>query len=470
MYTPSYRHAANFLNKNKDNVDLTLDLIDLYPSLINQDSCTKLRRFIGGAKNSYNNTDVKVDIDNFQDQDNGTTALPEILVSQVTDELLGNNNKQYDLVTPRLCVCGDVEADKWHRLLVNLCCKYSVTCVPVDKDCSLGQTDVDLFVFLLDSKSFDCDKCRQTMRQAYISNTTVLFVRDMEFELFDIQCITPTKLCNYNEASEILGLNSIVKGSDANSMSSLSPLPAKYAQRSHGLMGSGRSLYSCGSLSRFTDSGLGRSGCSSRTSFSPSKSPSLIEVEESRILFEADMNRTTMTDDERIKISRIINSEYGSALTYHYLYHDTCVQRIHSVIANKIKSTNNVNTKRTEQKPSSLSMKSKTGSPIDLSPSTSPEPKERVTVPPKTDLAKRRRSVTFLDERALLRRGSVTSDTVYVITDPMSDGSPVIVHWPKDLMKEPISNSPSIESFGFQEVDLSKSVNELDLFEDSEYE
>lgn len=456
MYTPTYRYAINWLNKNKDTIDLAVDLLNIHPSLINQDSCIKLRHFMARSKNS--NMDVKLEIDPAQNEVSGS-ALPEILVSEVPDQTLNKVSK-----TPRLCVCGDIEADKWHRLLVSLCCKYSVTCVPTDIDCRRFQAEADLFVFLLDSKSSACDKSNQTLRQAYLSNTAVVFVRDMEFDLYDMQCVTPTKLCNLREASDLLKLESLLKGNDVSPVPSLTPSPTKYIHKSLGLFGSGRNLYSCSSLSRSIDSGIGRSACSSRTSFSPTKTANLLNVDDSH-MSESDFQKTAMTDDERINISKLMNSQCGSSsLSYHHLYHDTCIDRINTVIEQKLLANRGA-VNQSDRTSSSMSLSSNPESTVRvIGSATTPEPRDKI------NWSKRRRSVTFVDEKPRLRRGSIPTETVFLLSDPLSEDSPVVVHWPKDFTKQSISNSSSIDSFGFQEVDLSKQVNELDLFTDSEYE
>lgn len=467
MYTPTYKYAINWLNKHKDTLDLALDLLEIHPSLINDESCNKLRQFIQRQSGS---NEVKLDID--QNLELKTAVpLPEILVSHVQDELLVKQ-KPVSSGRGKICVCGDVEAEKWQRLLVRLCCKYTVTCSPVDSNQSEDHADCEVFLFLLDSKSFASDCCHQALRQAYSANLAVVFVRDMEFELYGTNGMTSQKFCSLNESADMINFESYLKAQDLSSLSCLrATSPTSYLRKTVNFHGSARNLSSVRTISRSTDSGIGGSGCSSRNSFSSSKSPNLLDIDESRFPFGTDNQRTIMTDDDRIKISKIINAEYGMAVTYHSLYHDTCEQRITAVIDSRLPPRNQV---LSDIPPTPSAVSSNTDLTIpSLSSSlsrTTVSSEQFVQPQHKVEFGRRRRSVTFLDDKSKLRRGSIPTETVFLLSDPLAEDSPVIVHWPKDYSKQSISNSSSIDSFGFQEVDLSKQVNELDLFTDSEYE
>lgn len=475
MCSQSYRYAVNWFNKNCNTIDVALELLDMHPNLLNHSVCSKLKHFVNHARNGNNDVRVDIDTDN-ESRKQRDINLPEILVSQVQDvnsRFCVSHSELAETKTTHLEVCGDVQSEKWQRLVVDLCCKYSVSCVSPDSDVIQQRSDDYVFVFLLDSTSYNSDICRKALRQAYISSKPVLYVRDMEFEMLDNHFICHQSCCSVGEAVNTLRMDSYHRESDLKSVTSYNlSLPSRSSPRSS--FSSRSNFGSTRSMSRSTDSGLGRSGCSSRNSFSPNKSPKLLDVADCRIEMDMNTNRPALTDDDHLNISKIIHAEYGMALTYHLLYHDTCTRRIQTVVSSKISqdahdsskllSTTSVPMPRSQSAGSTLYDTSSTNRTSTFVDTSDYRPK------PTFEFSRRRRSIAFVDDTVHVRRPSISTETVFLLSDPMSGDDPVIVHWPKDSSQQSISSSPSIDSFGFQEVDLSKRVNELDLFTDSEHD
>ncbi|WAR20099.1 hypothetical protein MAR_037353, partial [Mya arenaria] len=102
ILVPTYRHAVNWFNKNRETLDLITGLLEVHPSLIYQEPCTKLRNFLSAV---HTDTSTRIS-DVFRHSDindqhqvnssilNGSETqksmsvsnVPEILVSKPEDE------------------------------------------------------------------------------------------------------------------------------------------------------------------------------------------------------------------------------------------------------------------------------------------------------------------------------------------------------------------------------------------------
>ncbi|XP_052766047.1 uncharacterized protein LOC128213956 [Mya arenaria] len=469
ILVPTYRHAVNWFNKNRETLDLITGLLEVHPSLIYQEPCTKLRNFLSAV---HTDTSTRIS-DVFRHSDindqhqvnssilNGSETqksmsvsnVPEILVSKPEDE---NSSLSDPCSTQRgdcqcVCICGDVDNEKWHRLVVNLTCRFQVRCHPAEVDThgvelgtGLDMHAVGTFVYLLDSKSFLNERCRDALRKAINLNIPLVFVRDMEFNMDHVR-----NEQTFQEREDFIDETLLNAGANSPLMfsrkSRINDLCIHRPIRYHHLS------------SRSVDSGF-----DPQSPVPGKQSP--VSGKQSPVSGKQPCSSYDHSNDD--DIDRLISDEFGLALTYHHLYHSSCINRIVNVIADKRHNRDVI-------RPSS-------GLPFSTYTFTDPaircqrkstsfsqmESEHRYEGPE----IERRGSRASVGSHSLDSIESTSSETMFIVSRPLDSQTPVVVRWPREVEagEAPISNSPSIDSFGFQDIDLSKSVNELDWFDESE--
>ncbi|KAH3852734.1 uncharacterized protein LOC127874673 [Dreissena polymorpha] len=425
----SHRHAACWLRKHKATLDSLLNVLETYPSLLYQETCWNLRRFVESrqlvcrgyqaAKSPNRRMGAQTD-----------TTLPKIFVSHADNDVIDKNKTSTRLP---IRICGDVDNDKWHRLIVNLSCKFSIICHPagdINGACAneIDELKMGVFVFLLDSKSFASEECRKMLSKAIAANMSIVFVRDMEFEINESE--NESDVFKYTEHENDLKetfteektfpLVQSARSSRLRTSNLLSPVMVFSAEQQ-------------------------RRNVSTLPYVSPSGSRS-----QSYPGTPAPASNWVASDPENIDIDQVLCEEYGLALTYHQMYHGACMNRIISVIESKFhmgrESRASVHSQFSAYASSDSAFSESFQSPV-------------ISHDVERTGRARPESVSSMD--------SCASDTVYLVAH--ANGEPVVMRVKDADSATALPDSPSIDSFGFQDVDLSKRINELDFYDESEF-
>lgn len=451
------RFAVTWLQKNKDTLDTALAMLEAHPNLIHQECCGKINQFVTNFALRNTLKVYKDDTDALMSQQRGQThknfspssstecsnskvpklEVPEIYVSQPEDD----ENSSFPGTRPesrgihKVCICGDVDSEKWYRLIVNLSCQFLVHCVAAESEtrrrsnASEDIHDVATFVFLLDNKSFHSHVCRRALRNAVDSNVSVVFVRDMEFNM-DL----------HYEHTHRHSYNSYTHGPKDKTRSVPNmPLLSRDSTLSDLSVPKNREIHKLG----------GRVG-------SPGPKP---RHDSPVPTFASD---TFLHADVEYDLDRFIHEGYGVALTYHALYHGACLHRIENVVADRchgfLSSHNHGNLPFSTYTSSDSAFSDTYSSPT-------PEPPREMTSPT-LELDVRRTGRKSVDANSMDSIDSSASETLFLVSRPLEIVNPVVIRYPHETVQGDISSSPSIDSFGFQDIDLSKRVNEIDWFEE----
>ncbi|XP_053393280.1 uncharacterized protein LOC128555287 isoform X2 [Mercenaria mercenaria] len=427
-----------------------------------------------GMKRDVNNLKPKTDICQDDDEvdkthstdtdiDDNLVFVPEILISHVeNDEDCIQWNKPIHVF-----VCGHVDNGLWHRMLVDLCREFSVRCTsPSDyPECNRWLPKTDVFVFLIDEISARASPYKDQLRLAIMLDLNIVYVRDLGFELTKGENGKPVSHGNLETENNVEHLNSESNSNNLLHPNILGKSPVKLLLNSTVVSTETREeapALHVNSFGHIHSVGEAHDTCGRR----------------------------------EVDINKIIEIEYGTALVYHDLYHTKCIERIVSSINRNGSNLKSGATSLSHSRQSIMSeamslahsRQSMTSEAVSLAHSRNslntpafsiysnvsndsalgdmfhrmtPEP----NVPEAGEHLLFERSKS-LDEPSFPSGLSSPTETIYLVAPNTSSEKPKVFHWPADVEKD-IVNSPSIDSFGFQDIDLSKRVNEIDLFEEN---
>jgi hypothetical protein len=418
--------------------------------------------------------------------------VPEILISHVgNDDEYGQTN-----TSKNVYVCGNLDNDMWHRLLVDLCREFSVRCISPSEypECNKWLSKTDVFVFLMDDVSVIEPAFKDQLRMALMLDLYIVYVRDLGFELK-----TGGKWDGIWK-SESVKERSNPEQTDPNIKAEMlitQQVDPDIASLEEG----GRRRKS---VDEKEDMYLG--SVDSATIIHPSNISVIRDNLNSSTksdYLSSDTYRATLSADEcgkvypggEIDINEVIESEYGTSLVYHDLYHPKCLERIISSIKSHDPKVISGATSLTRSQHSlmsstmSLGHRSRSVSCNELShDGTRPylhtpalsmfssvsndsavgDMFHRMSPEPYAQEADKQLPVerSFSpNDNSLSSRQFSQSETIYIVSPDSGNEKLRVFHWPEDVEKESIANSPSIDSLGFQDIDLSKRVNEIDLFD-----
>lgn len=459
-FPATHRDAEDWLATIRPTIDRAVQIIERYPDLKKENSCEKLNEFgkrkASKGRNGENRSTIKtkdktrtvaeVGDDNQihkpqTDAEDSGLSVPEILVSQADDDefqFVGNQPR-------RVYVCGYVDNDLWHRLLVDLCKKYSIRCMaPTDyPECNRWLSEADVFLFLMDDTSVKEYPYQDQLRMAVVLDLNIVYVRDLGFELKIDQ--TSRKNPKKSETLRAHSQNKVPLCTEFPSSSNLLHPNLPFERMS------------CLPLD---------SAETGEEELLPRDLHGIVSPPPNRHIKSPDVKGGKLQSHFRpeIDVAKITEKEYGTALVYHHLYHSRCLDRIISAINSQEvnlmgRSTSVTNSRHSLLTPfSTYSMYSGSSNDSavgDMYHRMTPEPSDAEVV---VELDQ------SFEENSNQSELSLT-ETIYLVCPAVGDTKPKVFHWPEDVKKEIITNSPSIDSFGFQDIDLSKRINELDLFE-----
>ena len=503
-FWPTFRGAVDWMQKHQEIIETALNLLEIYPKLIQHKSCDRLWDFI--SKVAY------FDKQEVTMLDHRSGKLKESKRKMVTDNNIPSisvtetkDNKTQKEEVSSVYVCGDSKDEKWQSLVLGLSGRFSVKS-STEKKVFTSEDDLkwvintDSFIFLMDSKTvadmFYLDK----LQTALAWKVSVIFVRDPSFVLPDVLPNSVLKLLKAKDADDTkLWGPLLMRASSAKAYSehatskhdirplSTSLIDSDYYEQSIVDFRQSKASLPLSTLSKspFCNSGslslpvipdipTQKSFLKSSKSDSSglSNAERSIKIQDSHHISTKPAENSLKVEDSdsasvgtsplsSVTFSDILSKGYENAILYHHLYHNECLDRLTAVLVEgsdlteftSLNSTNsNTNT------PSEVLFKLEDSSVDDVD----------AHFPNVQDMAKAAKQNLNKEKRLSLESERLSDsglsspvETIYLIYSD-NKGGPELVHWPVREHRE-VSASPSIESLGFQDVDLSKNVNQIDL-------
>ena len=498
-FWPTFRGAVDWMQKHQDIVETALNLIEIYPKLIQHKSCDQVWEFISKAA-FFQKKEVSLR-DNKTERKTGDIAkmvkelhkIPSISVT----ESKGNANRHQDVY-----FCGNTADEKWQSLLIGLSQTFFVASCK-EKTLTTSETELetilsaDSFIFVIEDKTIKESYYLDQLHTALTWRIPVTFVREPSFTIPDPMpesifkipdrvCSTklgreadntPTpstnqenksKHCRQEARAFSAGVGKLdadidtqyhIITADSHTLKKPRPLPA-YSQSS---AGSSISL----NLPPISLSSSSIPGSELRKSQSDSSFLSTAEHVNALSDPETIAIDTNLPQDEVVSFPEFLARGYDTAVLYNRLYYRECLERIAAVLKdetqwtdiarNKFPDLVQTNREKGVYKTEKAVVDKAVDDDTDID--TAFGAKSDMTKETKQNMNNKKR-VSLESDRSSDRKLSSPIETFYVVYSDSKEG-PEIVHWPIRGHEE-ISGSPSLESFGFQDIDLSLNVN-IDL-------
>ena len=518
-------------------METALNLVEIYPKLIQHKSCDRLWEFISktafynrkeeSSRNSKSGRNTKEEAETVTE----TSEIPKISVTQVED----NPNK-----TRSVFFCGNITDDVWQSLVIGLSNKFFVGSCK-EKTISTSETETetilsaDYFVFVIEDKTINNSYYLNQLHTALTWRIPVTFVRDPGFIMPDplpesvftisdngwpikpradqeeINIRAPSKMesktKSYRHETRALSegqidkeieIKCLKKASSSNTHKTSRPI-SSYSQYSSDTslslnlpaISSSQTTVTELRKSHSVSSYLSSSGHSnsvndfetiavdttSRQSLQNSHSRSLTRDEYVNGLNDSDKIdfHKTLPKNKVVSFSEFLSRGYDTAVLYHRLYHRECLDRIAAVLKDEVSATEtdlskvpdlgHTNQDTSDRKTEEVAIIKDGDGGTNTDSATSSKPEVTKETKQKKNNKKRISLESETSENQMHRKLSSPIETFYVVYSDSKDG-PELVHWPVPEHRE-VSGSPSLESFGFQDVDLSLKVN-IDLSSDDE--
>ena len=433
----TYRESETWLQRHQEILNKSVSLLEMHPKLIQLRCCDRLWDYISKVSVvSYEEDSTRfkgVSLNTIEESKRpGNLQIPEISVS--------DSDVQHVAEKPsvkKVYVCGIHADSKWHRLIIGLCLKFFVRCGggASDRDDSNVLDEIDVVLFILNEQTVNKPEHVKLLTTALNSGKHVLFLRLEDY-------ILPKNLpqAEYDIAEQPENLNTI-QNDDKISTGIMSGSQMTLVDDSRPSSNMSQGLR--------PDSGIGllsgrQSICSVDCKDPANKTEipvdenlaPIIDPSENSQLFTKASSFQNL-DNSTPDLSYVFRSGYKKAFVYNTDNHATFLE----ILKTNIEQYSNEHL-------NNIMVNSNTDQNLNTN---------TIETADQTDVIE-----TFNKSRP--RRESV--DTVFVIcsSDPTPGVEPRIVRYPKDLYKMNIPLSSSMESFGFQDVDLSKTLNDTDWF------
>ena len=529
-FWPTFRGAVDWMQKHQDIVETALNLIEIYPKLIQHKSCDRMWEFI--SKTAFYQKKELFSRNNkpgskTKDKAETVTEANEIPKISITETKDSTN------IIRNVYFCGNTMDENWQSFVTGLSNKFFVgSCKGKALSASETETETilsaDYFIFAIEDKTINEPYYLNQLHTALTWRIPVTFVRDPSFVIPDPMpdsvfktsdssgcstqldheaSITPTtskketKTKYYRQETRALSEGQIDKeiksqylktrsasntikssrpispysqySSDSSMSLNLPPIPLSLSQTSVSELRKSHSVSSylseSGQENSLKDSETSAVDKTSRKNPQDSATGSLTRAGYVNGLNDSETISvdTTLPKNKVVSFSEFLTRGYDTAVLYHRLYHHECLDRIAAVLKDEALSSDTAWSKvsdleQTKQGQSDLKTEKAS---IDKDECDGPdiEPvacsKPELTKETKQERNNKKR-VSMESNIIPNRKLSSPIETFYVVYSDSKDG-PEIVHWPVREHRE-VSGSPSLESFGFQDVDLSLNVN-IDL-------
>ena len=505
-FWPTFRGAIDWMHKNQYTIETALNLLEIYPKLIQHKSCDRLWDFVSKVaffdKRENTERNGKIEFKN-EAKDKMVRETNEIPAISVTDD----NKKGHEKIK-FVYICGNVAEENWQSLVLGLSERFFVRCSNEKKIVTADEnlvwvTNVDAFIFLMDNRTISDLFYLDQLETALAWKKQVTFVRDPSFELPDPLPTSVSKISDLHSLNEIFPLelysrratsakqdykpNSYRQDARSLSVNQLDAENYDYLSADFRQLKTSRPSTACSRLSFESTLSLNLPTIPLtstptrpfyRKSLSDSGASPRNEVLSKRIDSETSPIPLSSTPVPSIPFSDFIAKGYDSAILYHPLYHTECLDRIDAVLREET-FMNDFTWKTSSTSASTISdkvMYKNEDSAIDdielhFHHENSAIGETDANFGRKMELSKETKNINnekrvSLESEKLSDSGlSSPIETIYAIYSE-NKSEPELVHWP--VRHSNVSGSPSVDSFGFQDVDLSKSVNQLDLTSDDE--
>ncbi|KAL3874923.1 hypothetical protein ACJMK2_037875 [Sinanodonta woodiana] len=191
VFRPTFRSAVVWMQLNQDALNMAVNLLQIYPTLIKQKMCERLADYISRVKLFNNGPSSKKQTSSSSSMKTMSSKqelkVPEI---QITKEFDDDERRiqSYEKETNRIFICGDKTSEKWSALVVALSEHFHVRCSPnpesspVIEVCRLLLGN-DAFIFLMDSVTIKNESYLQQLRFAAEAGLRIFCIREPHFSL-----------------------------------------------------------------------------------------------------------------------------------------------------------------------------------------------------------------------------------------------------------------------------------------------
>ena len=483
-FWPTFRGAVDWMQKHHETIETALNLLEIYPKLIQHRSCDRLWEFI--SKVAYLDKQEATNNNNKVEKGKDSTSkmvkdsnIPSISVTGTKDD----KPRGEDINS--VYVCGDMDDEQCQSLVLGLLGRFSIRSSnevsgKVPKGDLNTIINADTFVFVMNAKTVTDIYYLNRLETALAWKMAVTFVRDPSFVLPDT---LPNAVINVPRTNYIDDINNVAPTFSRASSAKERHIYNASRQETRPVSTSCIDNYEQSvvdlRLSR-PSSSVSKTGLVSSASLSL---PTLPDISIQKPLFHKSdshsMPNTAVKPQAhtaehmlrlreadcapqslQLNLSDILTKGYAESILYSRLYHNECLERLITMITNGA----DLSESTTFIKPPMINHSNKIinstnefvgdaiGAAVHHLQDLPKEAKENLNEEKRMSLESERLSDNGLPDAV---------ETIYLVYSE-NKAQPERVHWPIEEHCT-VTESPSIESIGFQDVDLSKNVNQIDL-------